>query len=142
MFSKKKSIGNECEICKIINQKNEAFKIYENDYAISFLEQQPISNGHVIVASKKHYRDLVSADEITIKALFSLAKYTSNKIAMNINTINNFYFLFNEKSISSQKYNHFYINIIPQYSDKNIVCKKENKWVDDVDTIYENIMKK
>lgn len=142
MFFKKNQLIIECEICKIINQKSESFKICENDYAISFLEKNPISNGHAIVASKKHFMDLVSANEITIKALFSLVKHTSNKLSININEINDFYFIFNEKSISSQKYNHFYINVIPQYIEKNIITKKENRWVDDIESVYEKIIKK
>lgn len=142
MFLKRKKTIIECEMCAIINQKNESLKICENNYAISFLDKNPISKGHTIVASKKHYRDLSSADEIVIKALFSLVKHTSNKLLININDINDLYFIFNEKSISGQKYNHFYVNVIPQYKEKNIIIKKQNKWVDDLDVVYEKIMKK
>ncbi|MEF9984915.1 MAG: HIT domain-containing protein [Malacoplasma sp.] len=142
MFFKKKSENIHCEICDIINGKIKRLKISENDFALSFLDVNPLSDGHSIVASKKHYSDLSNADDIAIKSVFSLTKYTTNKIINNLTGVNDCCFLFNEKTISGQKYNHFYLNIIPKYNDEILDIKKNILWIDDLDYTYEKIMKK
>lgn len=51
----------ECIFCKIVSREIEAYIIYEDDDLISFLDIDPINEGHVLITTKEHYLD---ADEI------------------------------------------------------------------------------
>ena len=47
---------NNCIFCKIISGEIPAYKIYENENFLAFLDIHPTSPGHVQVIPKKHYR--------------------------------------------------------------------------------------
>ena len=46
----------DCIFCNIINGSMPAFKIYEDDSFIAFLDIFPRVKGHALVVPKKHYR--------------------------------------------------------------------------------------
>lgn len=47
---------NDCVFCKIASGEIPSFKVYEDDAYVSFLDNKPLSPGHVQVVPKKHYR--------------------------------------------------------------------------------------
>lgn len=53
----------ECDFCKIINKEKECFLIYESDNLMSFLDIDPINEGHVLIIPKIHRS---SIDEIPL----------------------------------------------------------------------------
>lgn len=54
-----------CIFCKIIKKEADSFKLYEDDYVISFLDINPASEGHLLVVPKEHFQDAFSTpDEI------------------------------------------------------------------------------
>ena len=46
----------DCIFCKIVDGKIPAYKVYENDNFLAFLDINPKSAGHTQVIPKKHYR--------------------------------------------------------------------------------------
>ncbi len=47
---------NDCIFCKIINGDIPAYKVYEDDAFLAFLDIHPQSPGHVQIIPKTHYR--------------------------------------------------------------------------------------
>ena len=45
---------SECAFCKIINRETECIVIYETELIISFLDIDPINEGHVLIIPKTH----------------------------------------------------------------------------------------
>ena len=43
-----------CDFCKIINKQLPAHVVYEDEQLISFLDIDPIHEGHVLIVPKKH----------------------------------------------------------------------------------------
>ena len=43
-----------CIFCKIINGEIPAFKIYEDEYVLCFLDISQASEGHTLIVPKKH----------------------------------------------------------------------------------------
>lgn len=56
---------NDCIFCSIANGKVPAEIIYEDETIISFLDIEPINEGHILIIPKKHYLDLDEIDEDT-----------------------------------------------------------------------------
>jgi histidine triad (HIT) family protein len=50
----------ECVFCEIIKGTIKANIVASNANAIAFLDATPVSDGHVLVIPKQHYRDLSS----------------------------------------------------------------------------------
>jgi len=46
----------QCIFCKIVQGKIPAYKIYEDESFLVFLDIRPISPGHALVISKSHHR--------------------------------------------------------------------------------------
>ena len=45
----------DCLFCKIISGKIPSNKVYEDDAVFAFLDIYPASEGHTLVAPKKHF---------------------------------------------------------------------------------------
>lgn len=143
-FFKKKNLKQKkenCVLCEMINGENKKLIIAENEFAIALLSNDPISDGHILIASKKHIVNLQSCDALTLMAIFNLIKYVGKIINDKLKP-NGFNFLFNENYIAGQKYNHFYFNIIPKYKKDEGLLISTNKYNEYVDLIYDKIVKK
>lgn len=63
-----------CVFCKIIRQEAPAHRVYEDDRVIAFLDIFPVSEGHTLVVTKKHYVDLFEADSESLQAVAAIAQ--------------------------------------------------------------------
>jgi histidine triad (HIT) family protein len=57
---------NDCIFCKIVKGEIPAYKVYEDEKFLAFLDIRPLSPGHTLVIPKKHYRfvwDVLNAGE-------------------------------------------------------------------------------
>ncbi|MBU2577340.1 HIT domain-containing protein [Patescibacteria group bacterium] len=50
------SLTEDCIFCKIVKGEIPAYKIWEDENYLAFLDINPISKGHTLVIPKKHYR--------------------------------------------------------------------------------------
>lgn len=49
----------DCVFCRIIAGELPAYKVYENDQVLAFLDITPINPGHILIAPKEHYQNLL-----------------------------------------------------------------------------------
>lgn len=56
-------IEKECIFCKIIKKEIPAEIVYEDEMILSFLDIDPINEGHLLIIPKTHYLDLDELDE-------------------------------------------------------------------------------
>ena len=47
---------NDCIFCKIVAGAVPAYRVYEDDQFLAFLDIRPLSAGHTLVIPKEHYR--------------------------------------------------------------------------------------
>jgi len=67
----------DCIFCKIIAGEIPAFKVYEDEAALAFMDINPLTEGHLLVVPKKHVTGLFDGDEETL----AVAITTAAKIA-------------------------------------------------------------
>lgn len=133
---------NECLFCKIVDGSIPCNKIFENEHTIAFMDIKPISNGHIIIIPKKHFRDLSSCDDDYLTSVTLTMKIISNKI--NNSKLDNWgiNYLSNEGSIAGQEIMHFHAHVIPKYGkNEGLKFIVANKNIDDLKKI-EKILKK
>lgn len=65
--------NNSCIFCRIANREILAEIIYEDETIISFLDIEPINEGHILIIPKKHYLDLDEIDEDTAVHIMKFA---------------------------------------------------------------------
>jgi histidine triad (HIT) family protein len=114
----------DCIFCKIINNEIDAYKIYEDNDVLAFLDITQGTKGHTLVIPKKHVKNIYDIDEKTICDVYKVVpkiakalKKAFNPIGINI--INN-----NDKPLQSVF--HFHVHLIPRYENDGMVLTTEN----------------
>lgn len=65
---------------KIIKGEIPCYKVYEDDQTFAFLDNDPLSDGHVLVVPKKQVDKIYDLDDETYKALFAAVKKVCHQI--------------------------------------------------------------
>ena len=104
--------GEHCIFCRIIGGEEMVSVVYEDDRAIAFLDIQPVSSGHTLVASKEHYAtlfdvpdDLLSHCVIVAKRLATGLRRATGAEAVNVFSANG--------KAGGQDVLHFHLHLIP-----------------------------
>ena len=101
--------------CKIINNEIPAYKLYEDDEILMFLDINPNSNGHTLIVPKKHYVDLEDIDPEVFKKMIIKAKEVK-KISEEVLHCDGITIVQNSGCVEEVK--HFHIHVIPKYKEK------------------------
>ena len=56
------SMTENCLFCKIISGEIPSKKVYEDDAVCAFLDIYPASEGHTLIAPKKHFNSFTDID--------------------------------------------------------------------------------
>ena len=115
---------NNCIFCKIINKEIPCYKIYENEYVLAFLDIANDVNGHTLVISKKHFKNILDCDIEYLKEVMKAVKLISTHYINNcgfdgVNVLNN-----NNKA-AGQEVDHLHIHIIPRKNGDKIKLYNE-----------------
>lgn len=67
-----------CVFCDIIDRKSDGKIIYESEKVISFLDIEPISDGHVLVVPKYHADSITKIPSENLEEVIEVAKKIVN----------------------------------------------------------------
>ncbi|KAH8114593.1 HIT-like protein [Phellopilus nigrolimitatus] len=81
---------DSCPFCHIVQGKNPAHKVYENEKVVVILDILPLRPGHVLVIPKEHYSHLSELPEDIAGALGQAVSKVANALtkAMDNNALN------------------------------------------------------
>ena len=106
-----------CIFCKIIAGEIPAYKVYEDDHAIAFLDIAPFEKGHVLVVSKCHAERLTDLPQDALTNLFSAVQTVAAQVAKNL-PCDGFNLLQNNGACATQTVPHVHVHIIPRWNDR------------------------
>lgn len=106
---------SNCIFCKIINRELPGKLLYEDDSVISFMDINPICDGHVLIIPKKHYEDIYAVDKETLSHMFEVAKMLNEKI---MKTLNKDGATFSINYGIMQEVKHLHLHIMPNFKEK------------------------
>ena len=125
-------MDSDCIFCKLANGVFPTNFIYEDEDFKVILDANPATKGHSLILPKKHFKNLLDADEEVLKKALPLAKKLSNKLieVLKCDGIN---VLQNNNKAAGQAVFHLHIHLIPRYKDQkeHILSWKANKFSDD-----------
>lgn len=104
----------ECVFCEIINNKADAYKVFESDDIIAFLDIDPISEGHVLIIPKIHES---SIEKIPIAILTEIMELSQRivKALQKIYAIKGYTLMQNGREFCD--FGHFHVHIFPRYEN-------------------------
>jgi len=77
-------MDNNCIFCKIVKGELPAYKVYEDDKVMAFLDIKPVNPGHTLVVPKEHYSNLENMPEETLVNVIKTVKKIGNSIKNNL----------------------------------------------------------
>ncbi len=116
--------------------------LYQNDLFECFLVGNPRAEGHTVIISKTHYKDMMEIPDDLCEKVFVFAKKTM-KILKQVYHAESVYLC----TMCDGPMNHFHVQLIPRYAyekrgSKNFV-KEKKEYVEDKNKITEirNLLK-
>lgn len=102
-----------CVFCRIVEGSIPAYKIYEDQDVLAFLDTSQVTIGHTLVIPKKHIENIFAMDQELASRLFSKVPLIANKLKKGLN-INDLNILNNNGKLAYQSVNHYHIHLIPR----------------------------
>ena len=125
-------MDSNCIFCKLANGVFPTNFIYEDEDFKVILDANPATKGHSLILPKKHFKNLLDADEEILKKALPLAKKLSNKLieVLKCDGVN---VLQNNNEAAGQAVFHLHIHLIPRYKEEkeHILSWKPNKFSDE-----------
>lgn len=101
----------DCIFCKIIKGEIPSTKVYEDKNTLAFLDINPITPGHILVAPKEHTE---TVEEISEKSLTETIKVTKKLISILDQFNEGTNIGLNNKTAAGQLVPHVHFHLIPR----------------------------
>ena len=108
-----------CVFCDIIARKAPAHIVYEDNDLIAFLDNHPITDGHTLLVTKRHYERLGEIPEATVAKLFTKAQELNKTIMKNMSA-EGANISVNDGKAAHQLVPHIHVHIIPRKTNDGV----------------------
>lgn len=103
---------NKCVFCSIASKVIDSNVIYEDEKIISFLDIDPINEGHILIIPKQHYHDIDELDEDNAYHIFKFSIKTT-KVLKKIYKPDGYGIMQNGGIFTD--FGHFHLHVFPRY---------------------------
>ena len=107
-----KNTMENCNFCKIINKEKKGNIVYENDLVCCFLAEEPINEGHMLIAPKKHYLDL---DQMDDEAAIEIMRVSKIMVKVLKDTYKSDGYSIMQNGGSFNNVGHYHMHLFPRY---------------------------
>jgi histidine triad (HIT) family protein len=115
-----------CIFCDIIDHKIPSKVVYEDEDVLAILDISQVTYGHTIVMPKKHYKNILEADDETVCKCMKVAKMLAGQITANCGAVG-CNILNNCGEAAGQSVDHLHFHVIPRYGKEDAVEFKFNE---------------
>jgi diadenosine tetraphosphate (Ap4A) HIT family hydrolase len=106
-----------CRFCKLARKEDSMSLIYEDDKVMAFLDNRPLSEGHTLVAPKKHYEYIYDVPDDEVGYLFQTVKKVAIAVKKSMKA-DGITIAQNNGRASGQIIFHVHVHIIPRYEGR------------------------
>jgi len=103
-----------CTFCNVVNGKQEAHVIFEDNSHIAIMDKYPIQLGHSLVMPKIHHEKIVDMSNDEVGALFSRVPVVARAI-LAATGADGFNIGQNNGKSANQIIPHVHVHVIPRY---------------------------
>lgn len=96
-------------------KKNSAEIVFESEKIISFFDINPLSRGHLLVVTKRHYDNLTYIDQDYWNEILPALKFCFQKLNKNFSP-KGFNLVSNIGEEAYQSINHLHMHLVPKYN--------------------------
>lgn len=103
----------DCLFCRIIEGKVPSEKVYEDTAVFAFLDVFPASEGHTLVAPKKHFSKFTDMDAESVASLFEATRKITAAIEEAFSAEGSNIGI-NDGKVAGQEVPHVHVHVIPR----------------------------
>ncbi len=100
-----------CVFCRIVSGEIGAYKVFEDDRTIAFLDSGPLFPGHCLVCPKQHIDTLADLPAELIAPLFANTQLVAKAVETAMNAEGSFIAINNK---ISQSVPHLHVHVVPR----------------------------
>jgi diadenosine tetraphosphate (Ap4A) HIT family hydrolase len=107
-------MSKDCVFCRITRNEEPASFVYEDEDVIAFLDARPVSEGHTLIVSRRHYENIFAVPDEELVHLFKVVK----KVALAVSKsekADGISIIQNNGSAAHQVIFHFHVHVIPRH---------------------------
>lgn len=130
----------DCIFCKILSKNIPSNIVFENENVLAFLDNKPISKGHVLVMPKKHFETLSTTPDELVQELILVTKKVADAAVTSLEA-DGYNVGINNGPASGQVIMHTHFHIIPRYKDDGLKHWPNKDTTDDaLKTVQQKIL--
>jgi histidine triad (HIT) family protein len=100
-----------CRFCAIVAGEADAYRVFEDDVSVAFLDTRPLFPGHCLLVPKKHYEVLTDLAAELLQPLFENAQRLARAVETSMQAEGSFVAINNRVS---QSVPHLHVHIVPR----------------------------
>lgn len=104
----------DCVFCKVVKGELPAYKVYEDDLTLAFLDIYPVYKGHTLVVPKVHAENISDISESDLAAVAAASKKVAKLLKGKLNCEGVNLVQSNGKA-ASQVIMHFHMHVVPRF---------------------------
>ncbi len=129
---------NDCIFCAIAAGEIPAFKIYEDELALAYLDINPFTKGHTLVIPKSHFTGLLDTPDETLAALVARVKNVAAHLKGAL-PCDGFNILQNNGASAGQTVMHVHFHIVPRYGEEDLAFTNHKGDMDELKALADRI---
>lgn len=129
-------MSDECVFCKIIEGEIPAYKVYEDENVLAFLDANPVSKGHTLVVPKKHVEDIHGTEDMIYmwEAIVKVTDAIDEALEPEGFNIDQ-----NNGEVAGQEVFHMHFHVTPRYTGDEIELNYDRTELEEGESIAETI---
>jgi len=108
----------DCVFCSIVAEDSPAYRLYEDEHSLAFLDIEPATRGHTLVVPKTHYETTTDMPESLAGRVFETVHHVSDALESAYQLDG--FAIVQENGVTANQdvpVPHAHIHIIPRYGD-------------------------
>lgn len=132
---------DDCLFCRIVSGELSSFKVYEDVSILAFLDINPASEGHTLIAPKKHFDKFTDMGAGDVAALFEAARKITFAVEKAFSAEGSNIGINNGK-VAGQEVPHVHVHVIPRKKGDGGRGIKSVVWTETDSSDLENVAEK
>jgi len=131
---------NDCIFCKIISGDAPCSKVYENEFALAFLDINPATRYHTLVIPKKHYVNMLDISIKDLQEVVAVVKIVTDLYQDKLG-LKNIQYITNAGAEAQQDVFHFHMHIVPRSNGdgQDVHWKTHQEWRKDFEDMLNRL---
>ena len=128
---------SDCVFCSIAADSSPAYRLYEDEKTLAFLDIEPATRGHTLVIPKTHYETTTDMPESLVGEVFKTVHHVSDALE-SAYQLDGFALVQENGVTAKQDVPHAHVHILPRYGDDALELGWSGERVDE--TIQQEVV--